>query len=81
MALACKVAVSQDINDYNQLTLKETWQTLLFLTDDQASPTGQTGMDIDDFSQPATTWACGFCTFVNSGTGDTCEMCGLPKNS
>ncbi|KAJ2798106.1 nuclear protein localization protein 4 [Coemansia guatemalensis] len=26
------------------------------------------------------TWACRHCTFENSGTADSCEMCGLPRN-
>ncbi|KAJ1952044.1 nuclear protein localization protein 4 [Dipsacomyces acuminosporus] len=31
-------------------------------------------------SSSSTTWACRHCTFVNTGTNDSCEMCALPRD-
>ena len=34
-------------------------------------------METDEPDEPS--WTCMHCTFINRACGDSCEMCGLPK--
>jgi len=82
----CKALKSRDEEAFYRLTKSEEWGISSQLiaahggqmnhsTSDAVSPIEY--METDEQDEPS--WTCIHCTFINRACGDSCEMCGLPK--
>ncbi|XP_065065958.1 nuclear protein localization protein 4 homolog [Rhopilema esculentum] len=97
VAELCKALKNKNEDAFHHFTKSEEWATVMQIIAAHASfsptqesgakfshsPTNSTGsvelMDTDQSEEPS--WTCSHCTFINRSSGDSCEMCGLPKQS
>lgn len=90
MSALCKALRNKDEDAFHHWTKSEEWGTVLQITAAHAPDRGGVMeqsqgncdgpieyMDTDQGDEPS--WTCKHCTFINRSSGDSCEMCGLPK--
>ncbi|KAJ3202828.1 nuclear protein localization protein 4 [Entophlyctis luteolus] len=87
--LAHVIRVAKNEDSFDSLAASSGWQTLVMVAMEAASDDvgGQTGAGAGASGsrdagrvKVSRHWTCRHCTFNNLGGGDSCEVCGLPKD-
>jgi hypothetical protein len=79
METICRAVLGKDLNLIGDVQAHPMWQTLLAILAETEIETRHGGaMGSSSAGKNMDPWSCQHCTFTNL-SGDSCEMCGLPK--